>query len=136
MSSLWPEDDDEQPTVMIVEDDPAIRRLYSFLLSNAGYEVLEAEDGQVALEHYEEQPCHLIITDMNMPRMGGMDLVRELRKKRYTVYIIMVTAYGTTDTKKMAFRLGANEYIPKPFDFEELKGRTRNYFEESGFFLP
>jgi two-component system chemotaxis response regulator CheY len=121
---------------MIVEDDPAIRRLYSLLMSNAGYEVLEAEDGQVALETYEEQPCHLIITDMNMPRMGGMDLIRELRKKRYTVYIIMVTAYGTQKTAEMAYNLGTDEYIPKPFDFEELEDRIRAYFEERGFFLP
>lgn len=130
------ENDEAQPTVMIVEDDPAIRRLYSFLLSNSGYEVLEAEDGQVALERYDEQPCHLIITDMNMPRMGGMDLVRELREKGSSVYVIMVTAYGTPDTEKMAFRLGANEYIAKPFDFEELEGRVRAYFEERGIEIP
>lgn len=117
-------------TVMIVEDDPAIRRLYSFLLTNSGYTVLEAEDGQVALEQYSAQPCDLIITDMNMPRMGGMDLVRELREKDSKVYVIMVTAYGTPDTEKMAFRMGANEYIAKPFDFEELEGRVRAYFEQ------
>jgi len=117
------------PTVMIVEDDPAIRRLYSFLLSNSGYNVIEAEDGQAALEKYKEEPCDLIITDMNMPRMGGMDLVKELRASKSNVHVIMVTAYGTPDTEKMAFRLGANEYIAKPFDFEELEGRVRAFFE-------
>jgi DNA-binding response OmpR family regulator len=130
------ENDEAQPTVMIVEDDPAIRRLYSFLLSNSGYEVLEAEDGLVALERYEEQPCHLIITDMNMPRMGGMELVRELRKRKSEVYVIMVTAYGTADTERMALDLGANQYIAKPFDFEELEGRVRDYFEERGIEIP
>lgn len=122
-------DDDAVPTVMIVEDDPAIRRLYSFLLTNSGYNVVEAEDGQAALEQYSDEPCDLIITDMNMPRMGGMDLVRELRAQKSEVHVIMVTAYGTPDTEKMAFRLGANEYIAKPFDFEELEGRVRAYFE-------
>lgn len=116
--------------VMIVEDDPAIRRLYSFLLTNSGYHVIEAEDGQAALEKYVEEPCDLIITDMNMPRMGGMDLVKELRAQSFDVHVIMVTAYGTPDTERMAFRLGANEYIAKPFDFEELEGRVREYFEE------
>jgi two-component system chemotaxis response regulator CheY len=123
------DNDDAMRTVMIVEDDPAIRRLYSFLLSNSGYEVVEAEDGQAALEKYMAQPCDLIITDMNMPRMGGMELVRELRAKQSDVHVIMVTAYGTPDTEKMAFRMGANEYIAKPFDFEELEGRVRAYFE-------
>ncbi len=123
------ENEDKMHTVMIVEDDPAIRRLYSFLLSNSGYEVLEAEDGQTALERYNAEPCDLIITDMNMPRMGGMELVRELRANQADVHVIMVTAYGTPDTEKMAFRMGANEYIAKPFDFEELEGRVRAYFE-------
>lgn len=122
-------EDDAMPMVMIVEDDPAIRRLYSFLLTNSGYKVIEAEDGQAALELYKADPCDLIITDMNMPRMGGMDLVKELRANKYDVYVIMVTAYGTPDTEKMAFRLGANEYIAKPFDFEELEGRVRAFFE-------
>lgn len=123
------DNDDTMHTVMIVEDDPAIRRLYSFLLTNSGYNVLEAEDGQQALERFAEESCELIITDMNMPRMGGMDLVRELRTNNSDVHVIMVTAYGTPDTEKMAFRLGANEYIAKPFDFEELEGRVRAYFE-------
>jgi two-component system chemotaxis response regulator CheY len=114
---------------MIVEDDPAIRRLYSFLLTNSGYHVLEAEDGLVALTQFNEQKCDLIITDMNMPRMGGMELVKELREKSFDVYVIMVTAYGTPDTERMALNLGANEYIAKPFDFEELEGRVRAYFE-------
>ncbi|NJN68745.1 MAG: response regulator [Chloroflexaceae bacterium] len=117
---------------MIVEDDPAIRRLYSFLLTNSGYNVLEAEDGLEALERYdqEDSKCDLIITDMNMPRMGGMELVKELRKRSSEVYVIMVTAYGTPDTERLARSLGANEYIAKPFDFEELEARVRLYFEQ------
>jgi len=128
---MWPEDDDYEPTVMIVDDDPAIRRLYAFLLTNEGYTVLEAEDGLVALERYcyDQEKCDLIITDMNMPRMGGMELVKELRERSSEVYIIMVTAYGTPRTEEMAFILGANEYIAKPFDFEELEGRVRAYFD-------
>jgi len=122
--------DENVHTVMIVEDDPAIRRLYSFLLTNSGYNVVEAEDGQAALEQFMADPCELIITDMNMPRMGGMDLVKELRAQNTDVHIIMVTAYGTPDTEKMAFRLGADEYIAKPFDFEELEGRVRAYFDD------
>ncbi|NJP05054.1 MAG: response regulator [Chloroflexaceae bacterium] len=118
---------------MIVEDDMAIRRLYSFLLTNSGYDVIEAEDGMDALEKFTQQPCDLIITDMNMPRMGGMQLVEKLRETSYKdkVYIIMVTAYGTPDTEKEAIRRGSNEYIAKPFDFEELEGRVRDYFEKS-----
>lgn len=113
---------------MVVEDDPATRRLYRFLLSNSGYVVVEAEDGVAALERLSAQSCDVIITDMNMPRMGGIDLVRTLRQNNSNVYVIMVTAFGTPDTEKHAFRAGVNEYLTKPFDFEELERRVQTYF--------
>ncbi len=115
-------------TVMIVEDDPATRRLYRFLLSNSGYTVLEAEDGQAALERLAVDSCEMIITDMNMPRMSGIDLVRTLRQKNSDVYVIMVTAFGTPETERHAFRAGVNEYLTKPFDFEELEHRVQVFF--------
>jgi two-component system chemotaxis response regulator CheY len=113
---------------MIVEDDPATRRLYRFLLTNSGYTVVEAEDGVAALETLAKAPCEILITDMNMPRMGGIDLVRTLRQQGANVYVIMVTAFSTPDTEKHAFRAGVNEYLTKPFDFEELERRVRAYF--------
>lgn len=115
-------------TVMIVEDDAATRRLYRFLLSNSGYTVLEAEDGQAALERLETIPCDVIITDMNMPRMGGIEMVRTLRQHNSPIYVIMVTAFGTPDTEKQAVRAGVNEYLTKPFDFEELENRVTSFF--------
>lgn len=118
-------------TVMIVEDDAATRRLYRFLLANSGYTVLEAEDGVMALERLHDQHCQLIITDMNMPRMGGMDLVRSVRQSHPEMYIIMVTAFGTPDTEKQAYRAGVNEYLTKPFDFEELEERVRIFFKNN-----
>lgn len=116
-------------TVMIVEDDAATRRLYRFLLANSGYTVIEAEDGASALERLQTHPCDVIITDMNMPRMGGIDMVRTLRQTNSTIYVIMVTAFGTPDTEKNAFRAGVNEYLTKPFDFEDLERRVQEYFD-------
>ncbi|WP_298405209.1 response regulator [uncultured Chloroflexus sp.] len=116
------------PTIMVVEDDAATRRLYRFLLRNSGYNVIEAEDGIDALEKLAVHDCDVIITDMNMPRMGGIEFVRTLRQNRSQVYVIMVTAFGTPDTEKNAFRTGVNEYLTKPFDFDELERRLQNYF--------
>lgn len=131
------ENDEARPRVMIVEDDHAIRRLYSFLLAKHGYEVVEAEDGQIALERFRAQPCDLIVVDMNMPRVSGFDLVRLLREEHKSdVYIILITAYGTPDIERQAMALGVNEYVAKPFDFEELEGRVRAYFEEQGIEIP
>ncbi|HMO57123.1 MAG TPA: response regulator [Roseiflexaceae bacterium] len=124
-----PSSNDNGQTVLIVEDDAATRRLYKFLLTNGGYAVLEAEDGVVALEHLARQRCDLVITDMNMPRMDGMDLIRAIRRDHSDLYVILITAFGTPDTQKQAMRIGANDYLAKPFDFEELERRVRNYFQ-------
>jgi len=114
--------------VLIVEDDAATRRLYKFLLTNGGYVVLEAEDGVVALEQLARHPCDLVITDMNMPRMDGMDLIRAIRRDHGDTYVIMITAFGTPETEKQAMRAGANDYLAKPFDFEELERRVHAFF--------
>lgn len=116
------------PRVMVVEDDPATRRLYRFLLTSSGYEVTEAEDGIDAMEKHKRSPVDLIITDINMPRMGGVDLTMTLRQNQSDVYIIMVAAFSTPETEKRAFRAGVNEYLTKPFDFEELERRVQSFF--------
>lgn len=124
------------PTVMIVEDDAATRRLYRFLLTNSGYVVIEAENGEVALERLAAHTCDVVITDMNMPRLGGIAMVRQLRERDPLIYVIMVTAFGTPDTEKEAFRAGVNEYLTKPFDFEELERRVRSFFERRSRSTP
>jgi two-component system, chemotaxis family, chemotaxis protein CheY len=124
-----PENGSAALRVLIVEDDPATRRLYKFLLTNGGYDVLEAEDGMAAVELLERNHCSLVITDMNMPRMGGMELIKHIRASYGDLYVILITAFGTPDIEKQALRIGANDYLPKPFDFEELEGRLRAFFQ-------
>lgn len=117
------------PNVLIVEDDAATRRLYKFMLTNGGYPVIEAEDGVAALEQLAKHHCELVITDMNMPRMDGMELIQSIRRDYSDMYVILITAFGTPDTEKQARRIGANDYLAKPFDFEELERRVRAFFE-------
>lgn len=118
------------PSVLIVEDDSATRRLYRFLLGNSDYHVLEAEDGVEALEQLAQHHCDLVITDMNMPRMDGMDLIRMIRRDYPHIYVILITAFGTPESQKQAMRIGANDYLAKPFDFEELERRVRGFFQK------
>ena len=127
-STNFPLSDHGPSKVLVVEDDPATRRLYKFLLTNGGYAVLEAEDGVAALELLAQNRCDLVITDMNMPRMDGLDLIQAIRRDYPDVYVIMVTAFGTPDSEKQALRLGANDYLSKPFDFEELERRVQAFF--------
>lgn len=122
-----------QPTpdaILIVEDDVATRRLYKFLLTNGGYTVLEAEDGIAALEVLAVNECALIITDMNMPRMDGFQLIKEIRQQQNNIHIIIITAFGTPETERQALRIGANDYLPKPLDFEELERRVHHAFAQ------
>lgn len=116
-------------TVLIVDDDAATRRLYKFLLTSSGYTVVEAEDGLAAIDQLAHTPCELIITDMNMPRMDGLELVRTIRQRNSDIHVILITAFGTPDTEKQALRFGANEYLAKPFDFEELERRVSAFFQ-------
>jgi two-component system chemotaxis response regulator CheY len=69
---------------------------------------------------------------MNMPRMDGMELIRNIKRDRPEIHVILITAFGTPDTQKQAMKMGANDYLAKPFDFEELERRVRNYFENRG----
>jgi two-component system chemotaxis response regulator CheY len=124
-----PQNGSAAPTVLIVEDDAATRRLYKFLLTNGGYLVLEAEDGLAAVELLAQNHCSLVITDMNMPRMDGMELIKHIRSVYGDLYVILITAFGTPDTEKNALRIGANDYLSKPFEFEELEGRVRAFFQ-------
>lgn len=119
-----------EPTVLIVEDDPATRRLYKFLLTNGGYSVVEADDGMIALEQLSQHRCDMVITDMNMPRMDGMELIKAIRRDYPETYVIMVTAFGTPDTEKQAIRIGANDYLSKPFEFDELERRVQIFFQQ------
>lgn len=115
--------------ILIVDDDPATRRLYRFLLTNSGYLVEEAEDGLKALERLAATFIPVVVTDMNMPRMDGMELVRAIRRDYPHVYAIMVTAFDASDTEKSALRAGADDYLAKPFEFEELERRIELFFQ-------
>jgi two-component system, chemotaxis family, chemotaxis protein CheY len=116
--------------MLIVDDDSETRRLYRFLFSSSGYSVEEAEDGIAALHKLAEQPnIPLVITDMNMPQMDGIELIKAIRASYPNTYLILVTAFGTTEMAKAAHKAGANEYLAKPFDFEELERRVHTFFQ-------
>jgi len=66
---------------------------------------------------------------MNMPRMDGMELIQAIRRDYGDIHVILITAFGTPDTEKQARRIGANDYLAKPFDFEELERRVRAFYE-------
>lgn len=108
--------------IMTVDDSASIRQMVGFTLRNAGYEVVEASDGREALTRLAAQPAHMVITDLNMPNLDGIGLIRELRSKpayRF-IPIIMLTTESQDATKQEGKRAGATGWIVKPFKAEQL----------------
>ena len=110
--------------VLIVDDDPPSRKMTAFLLQEEGYTVLSAEDGQQALEIIEHEQPDLIILDVMMPRVDGLEVCRRVRQ-HLNVPIIILSAKGETSDRVLGLDLGADDYLPKPFEPAELLARVK-----------
>ncbi len=112
--------------ILIVEDESIFRRMVRKNLLEAGYDVVEAEDGHAAWELFQRESFQFVITDWMMPKMNGPELVQNIRmsgQKNYT-YIIMLTAMDDKDNVIFGIESGADEYLTKPFNSRELKARV------------
>jgi two-component system OmpR family response regulator len=106
--------------ILIVEDDKNLRKLISAILKQNGYNSLIAEDGEVALEFIDREQIDLVISDIMMPKLDGYDLVKALRDSGYNMPILMVTAKEMFEHKKKGFNVGADDYMVKPIDINEM----------------
>jgi DNA-binding NtrC family response regulator len=107
--------------ILIVDDEPSLRKVLRAHLGRAGYEVETAEDGHAAVRALEESPFDLVVSDLRMPGMDGMELLGWCRSRYPGLPIVLITAHGTVDSAVEAIKLGAYDYITKPFDQEELR---------------
>ncbi len=107
--------------ILVADDEPNLRRVLSAQLHRDGYEVIAVEDGQAALEALEAHHVDVIITDLRMPRVDGIELLKKVTHTYPDVPVIMITAHGTVDTAVEALKLGAFDYITKPFEQSELR---------------
>lgn len=112
--------------ILLVEDEKKLSDSIVKGLSNAGYAVDAAYDGEEALYDYEVNEYDLIILDLNLPKKDGMDVLREIRKKDHEMKILILSARTKIDDRILGLDEGANDYLIKPFDFRELKARIRN----------
>ena len=115
--------------ILVVDDERSMRELLQIVLRREGHQVRLAEDGRAAVAELEREPVDVLISDIKMPGMSGVDVLREAKRVDPDIVGIMVTAYATTDTAVEALRLGAYDYLTKPFDVEELKAKVRNALE-------
>jgi two-component system, NtrC family, response regulator PilR len=124
-AALAPATDRRQPRILVVDDEPSMRELLAIVLRREGYEVVLAENGRAALDLLERAPIDLLISDIKMPDMSGVDVLRAAKKADQDVLAIMITAFASTETAVEAMRLGACDYLSKPFDVDLLKMKVR-----------
>jgi two-component system KDP operon response regulator KdpE len=115
---------EEKQRILVVDDEPQLTRVLRRSLTTQGYEVRIAGDGEFALQTFRDWPAALVITDLAMPNMSGLELCRRLRKIS-PVPIIVLSVRGEETTKVEALDAGADDYITKPFGMDELLARIR-----------
>jgi two-component system response regulator PilR (NtrC family) len=117
------------PNVLIVDDDLSMREMLEVMLTSEGYRVTCAEDGTKAIQMLTKKKYDLIISDIKMGPVGGLTVLREAKKHSPETVVIMISAFATTETAVEAMNEGAYDYIPKPFNVDEVKQTIRNALE-------
>jgi DNA-binding response OmpR family regulator len=115
---------DRSARILLVDDEQSIQTLLSYPLRKEGYDVVQATDGRQALERFEEQPFDLVVLDLMLPKVDGLEVCRQLRS-RSAVPIIMLTAKSEEIDKVVGLELGADDYITKPFSLREFSSRIK-----------
>ncbi len=121
----------EKKRILVVEDDPAIRQGVLDALRFQGYEALEAGDGETGLEKALGASYDLLLLDLVLPRRDGLEILREVRRCRSTLPVIVLTARGEEDDRVQGLRLGADDYVVKPFSVKELLARIEAVLRRS-----
>jgi two-component system NtrC family response regulator len=107
--------------ILVVDDDESLRWVTQAQLQQSGYDVAAAAEGKAALESIRQAPPELVITDLKMPGMSGLELLRTIREEYPEIIVIMVTAFGSVETAVEAMKAGAYDYITKPVNMDELR---------------
>lgn len=117
--------------ILVVEDDKNLRKLIVTCLEKANYTVFDTKNGEEALELMDRQYVDLIVTDIMMPEMNGYELIKELRDANYNTPILIITAKEDIEDKRVGFSLGADDYMVKPINIDELIMRVKSLLKRS-----
>lgn len=112
--------------ILLIEDEKVLSGYLAKGLTNSGYAVDTVYDGEEALFEYEVNQYDLIILDLNLPKIDGLDILHEIRKKDADTKVLILSARSSVDDRIVGLDKGANDYLVKPFDFGELEARIRN----------
>jgi len=128
---MSPAGSNDATRILVVDDDENLRRLTAAYLEREGYEVLEAADGAAALAGVEAHDPHLVVLDLMLPGISGLDVARKIRATR-TIPILMLTARGSDEDVLSGFEAGADDYLVKPFSPKVLVARVKAVLRRSG----
>jgi two-component system NtrC family response regulator len=123
------------PTILVAEDEALLRRILTGLFEDAGYRVVAASTGREALERFAEMAPDLVVTDIRMPEMDGLELLERLKAIDPDVLVIIMTAFSSVESAVAALRAGAHDYIVKPFVNDDVLQSVRNALRQKELFL-
>src|SRR3954452_17620130 len=116
--------------ILIVDDEQSYRQLLTLVFQEAGHNIRTAMNGRQALELLAQTPAQVIVSDVKMPDMDGIEMLRSVRETMPDIGVVLMTAFASVETAREAFKLGADDFITKPFDVEELKLIVRKTLEK------
>ena len=122
--------EETRPHILIVEDDAATAWALEQSLADEGYAVTAVESAEQALEQLKRRAFGLVITDLRLPRMGGLELVRRVKARKQSAPVIVVTAYGSEDTQRKLEQSGVHATFPKPFQVDRLRKSIESALRE------
>lgn len=120
----------QRPLLLIADDEPSVLQVLQRLGSKLGYEVVVCENGTAAIAAMRERPADLALVDLRMPDISGLDVLKQFRLDAPRCDVILMTAYAAVDSAVEAMKLGAREYMTKPFDFDRLRGLLAEFRDE------
>ena len=121
------------PRILIVDDDAGQRSLLNSFLGSQGFETVPVASGEAALEILRTQDISMMISDVRMPGLSGIDVLREIKKVRADVEVIVITGYGTLTNAQEAIRYGAGDFISKPFNVADIIAIISKSFERRNY---
>jgi DNA-binding NtrC family response regulator len=111
----------QRPTVLLIDDDDSLRRVMEYTLHEAGYRVVTASHGEQGLQLFSQEEPAVVVTDIQMPGLTGYEVLKAIKETRSATLVIVITAFGTVEKAVEAMKLGAYDYLTKPFSRDELR---------------
>ena len=111
----------KKPSILLIDDDDSLRRVMEFSLTEAGYKVHTATSGEEGIQLFEKDAFDVVITDITMPGMSGLEVMKAIHRKEANLPVVIITAYGTIESAVEAMKQGAFDYVSKPVSRDELR---------------